>query len=43
MEANQEKTYLAVDDRWAIFGTNSIEEHIHMNIEKMPYEKAAVY
>jgi hypothetical protein len=34
MEANQEKTYLAVDDRWAIFGTNSIDEHIHKNVVK---------
>lgn len=34
MKANQDKTYFAVDDRWAIFGTNSIDEHIHKNVVK---------
>lgn len=34
MEASQDKTYLAIDDRWEIFGTNSIDEHIHKNVVK---------
>jgi hypothetical protein len=39
METSQNNKYLAVDDRWAIFSTNSMEEHIHKNVVKGVFDK----
>jgi len=40
MEASQSTEYLASDDRWVIFDTNSIEEHIQKNVVKGVFEKS---
>lgn len=40
MEADKYSEYLAIDERWAIFETNSFEEHIHINVVKGVFDKS---
>lgn len=39
MDASQNIEYLGVDERWEIFGTNSLEEHIQKNVVRGVFEK----
>ncbi|WP_339880602.1 hypothetical protein [uncultured Algoriphagus sp.] len=40
MEAGKYSEYLKIDDRWAIFSTNSMEEHIQKNVIQGVFDKA---